>query len=72
MAGTSGIRTNRRLPAIVAAFVCVAAAVMCETVVAPSEASAGWPWKWRRGAPPCGHAGCRRDRCIAADGWAGN
>jgi hypothetical protein len=36
------------------------------------SAHAGWPWKWRKSAPPCGHKGCHRDQCLLEQGFAGN
>ena len=72
MGRTSGMQTRRRLLASLAAIVVIAASVMTGALVSSREAQAGWPWKSRRGAPPCGHSGCHRNRCLAPDGWAGN
>jgi hypothetical protein len=72
MGRMSGMQTRRRLLASLAAIVVIAASVMTGALVSSREAHAGWPWKSRRGVPPCGHAGCHRNRCLAPDGSAGN
>ena len=72
MGRTKGIRGLRGRMGFLAGVVGLSMIVSTAVLCTGRQANAGWPWKWRRGNPPCGHSGCHRDRCLAAEGWAGN
>jgi hypothetical protein len=65
-------RLRRKLHAFLAGGIGLSASVAIALLVSVGDVKAGWPWQRKHVSPACGHPGCRHDRCLAPEDWAGN